>query len=40
MEDQASELKAMMQNRLEKGSKYTRDSVMNANKTRIIAVTI
>lgn len=39
MEDQASELKAMMQNRLEKGSKYTRDSVMNANKTRIIAVT-
>ncbi|OJF77643.1 MAG: ATP-binding protein [Treponema sp. CETP13] len=38
MEDQASELKAMMQNRLEKGA-YQSGGKLNANKTRIIAIT-
>ena len=39
MEDQASELRAMMQRRLEKGARYQQEPVVNGNKTRIIAVT-
>lgn len=39
MEDQASELRAIMQRRLEKGESYHGDRIINGNKTRIIAVT-
>ncbi|MGI5172188.1 MinD/ParA family protein [Treponema sp. OMZ 840] len=39
MEDQASELRAMMQRRLEKGAAYQNERIVNGNKTRIIAVT-
>lgn len=39
MEDQASELRAIMQRRLEKTEPYHVERVINGNKTRIIAVT-
>ena len=39
MEDQASELRAMMQRRLETGAPYQNERVVNGNKTRIIAGT-
>lgn len=39
MEDQASELRALMQRRLEKGGLYQSEIPTNSNKTRIIAVT-
>ena len=39
MEYQASELKTMMQRRLEKGAPYAGERALTGNKTRIIAVT-